>query len=220
LRWTSFFIFICIIFFVLVKFPDPKHAQGFPIKKALSLLKEPVLLLLSLILFFQSGLEGLYNNWTTSYLTASTPIPQEKIVFTLTFLILGILVTRLALAFLFQSVKPYFALMIGMIITLIGSILLYYSTCFTMAAISLFLAGCGLSGVAPIVFGFIGSRYKETTGTAIGISLFIALCGNSLFNYAMGYVSEAFEIKVFPFFIIVILVLQAIVLFIEKRKVK
>jgi fucose permease len=79
------------------------------------------------------------------------------------------------------------------------------------------LVGCGMSGVAPIVFGFIGNHYKETTGTAIGISLFVALCGNSLLTYTMGYVSKVFDIKVFPFFIIVILGLQAIVMCSEKR---
>jgi fucose permease len=220
LRGTSFFILLCIIFFALVRFPNPKHAQGFPVKKAFSLLKEPVLLLLSLIFFFQSGLEGLFNNWTTSYLTSSTSIPQNDIVFALTFLVLGITLTRLALTFLLRSANPYSVLAIGMIVTSVGSILLHYSTCFTTVSISLFLVGCGMSGVAPIVFGFIGRHYKETTGTAIGIALFIALCGNSLLTYTMGYISKIFDIKVFPFFILVILGLQAFVLYREKRAVK
>jgi MFS family permease len=217
LRWTGFFIFLCILFFASVQFPKPKHAQGFPIKKALSLLKEPVLLLLSLIFFFQSGLEGLFNNWTTSYLTARTPISQEDVVFTLTFLVLGIILTRLVLAFIVRSANPYYVLAIGLILTLTGTVLLHFSNCFTMAAISMLLVGCGMSGVAPIVFGFIGNYYKETTGTAIGISLFVALCGNSLLTYTMGYISKVFDIKIFPLFIIVILALQAIVMFSEKR---
>ena len=218
LRGTGLFIFACIAFFALVRFPTPKHAQGFPVKKALSLLKEPVLLLLSLILFFQSGLEGLYNNWTTSYLTARTPIPQEDIVFSLTFLVLGILLTRVALTFLLRFANPYFVLMMGMIITGIGSIILSYSDCFATAATGLFLVGCGLSGVAPIVFGFIGNRYSGIMGTAIGISLFIALCGNSLLNYLMGFVSKIFDLKVFPIVILVILGFQAVVVVVEKRK--
>ncbi|MCL1932285.1 MAG: MFS transporter [Candidatus Azobacteroides sp.] len=217
---TGFFMLLCIICFAVVRFPKPKHAQGFPIKKALSLIKEPILLLLSLVLFFQCCLEGLLNNWTTSYLTASTPIPDEKIIFSLTFLILGITLSRIALAFLLQSAKPYSVLTIGMIITWIGSILLYYFTHFTPVAIGLFLVGSGMAGVFPIVMGFIGNHYKETTGTAIGIVLFIGLCGNSLINYLMGYVSEVFGIKTFPVLILLILGLQAIALFCEKRKAK
>ena len=218
LRGTGIFILLCILYFAFVRFPNPKHAQGFPVKKSLALLKEPILLLSSLIFFFQSGLEGLFNNWTTSYLTAKTAISQEDIIFTLTFLVLGVTLTRLALTFLLKSANPYTVLTVGMMATFAGSILLYYSTGFTMAAGSMFLVGCGLSGVAPIVFGFIGAHYRETSGTAIGIALVIALCGNSLFNYIMGYASKIFDIKLFPLFVIIILGFQAIVIYGEKRK--
>jgi fucose permease len=220
LRWTGSFILMCIIYFAFVRFPKPKHTQGFPVKKAFSLIKGPVLLLLSLTLFFQSGLEGLLNNWTTSYLTANTPMPDKNIIFSITFLVLGITLSRLALTFLLHSAKPYFILAIGMIITSIGSVFLYFSASFEMVAISMFLIGSGMAGVFPIILGFIGNHYKETTGTAIGIALFIALCGNSLFNYAMGYASKVFDIKTFPLFILVILGFQAIVLFNVKRKTK
>ena len=220
LRWTGIFIIICIVYFAAVRFPKPKHAQGFPIKKALSLIKEPLLLLLSMILFFQSGLEGLLNNWTTSYLTTTTSIPHSDIVFTLTFLILGITIARLFLAFMLKSAKPYSVLITGMILTLTGSLLLYYFQSFTMVSAGLFIIGCGMAGVFPIVMGFIGNFYKETTGTAISIALFIALSGNSLINYAMGYVSKNFGIKIFPILIILILAMQAIVLFCEIAKAK
>jgi len=218
LRWTSVFMLLCIGYFAIVRFPKPKHAQGFPIKKAFALIKEPLLLLLSLILFFQSGLEGLLNNWTTSYLTASTTLTGEKVVFSLTFLVLGITLARLALAFLLQSAKPYSVLAAGMIILFIGSVLLHLSGNFPMVSISLFLIGSGMAGVFPIVMGFIGNFYKETTGTAISIALFIALSGNSLLNYAMGYVSKVFEIKVFPLLLILILGMQALVWVGEKRR--
>jgi len=220
LRWTGIFMLLCIIYFVFVRFPKPKHAQGFPIKKAASLIKQPILLLLSLILFFQSGLEGLFNNWTTSYLTASTPIPHADIIFTLTFLVLGITMSRLALSFMLKTVKPYLVLITGMIITLIGCVLLYYSQSFVIASTSLFIIGVGIAGVFPIILGFIGNYYKETTGTAISIALFIALCGNSLLNYSMGYISKYFEIKIFPVFLILIIALQAIVLFVEAKNEK
>ena len=45
-----------ILFCIPVHFPAPKQAQGFPVKEGLGLLKESSLLLLSSILFFQSGI--------------------------------------------------------------------------------------------------------------------------------------------------------------------
>ena len=219
LRWTSLFMLLCIIYFATVHFPKPKHAQGFPVKKALSLIKEPVLIILSVILFFQSGLEGLFNNWTTSYLTANSQIHYDDVIFTLTFLVLGITLCRLVLSFLLKSVNQYNVLLTGLFIMTVGSIFLHFSNCFIMAASSLFLIGGGIAGVFPIVLGYIGNHYKETTGTAISIALFIALCGNSLINYAMGYISKIFEIKVFPLLILVILGFQTLVLVLGKRKI-
>lgn len=59
---------LAVIYFIAIKFPVPKHHQGFPIKKGLKLLSEPALLLTAFFLFFQSGIEGLINNWTTTFL--------------------------------------------------------------------------------------------------------------------------------------------------------
>lgn len=65
LKGTGVLLLVCIIFCFFIRFPAPKQAQGFPIKESLKLLKEKSLLLLGLILFFQSGIEGVTNNWTT-----------------------------------------------------------------------------------------------------------------------------------------------------------
>lgn len=73
-----------IIFCIPVRFPAPKQAQGFPVKEGLGLLKESSLLLLSFILFFQSGIEGVCNNWSTSYFGQMTDIPANQALIALT----------------------------------------------------------------------------------------------------------------------------------------
>lgn len=67
-----------ILFCIPIRFPAPKQAQGFPVKEGLGLLKESSLLLLSFILFFQSGIEGVCNNWSTSYFGQVTDIPANQ----------------------------------------------------------------------------------------------------------------------------------------------
>src|SRR5688572_9976767 len=62
------FTFIITLFFLLLKFPAPKHKQGFPLKQSLSLISDKVLLLIAFFLFFQSSLEAIINNWTPLYL--------------------------------------------------------------------------------------------------------------------------------------------------------
>lgn len=211
LQWTGVFMLFCVIYFIAVKFPEPKFKQGFPVKQAVSLLKQPVLLILSFFLFFQSGMEGLFNNWTTSYLDSTTSIEEGDIVLTLTFFVLGMTVARLLLSYLFKIIKQHHALIGGMLIAMLGIISLYFSSSFPIAATSLFLIGFGLSAGFPVAIGLIGSVYKETSGTAIGIALFIALGGNSILNYAMGYISKTFEIDSFPVFLAILLAIQLII---------
>ncbi|HMM02768.1 MULTISPECIES: MFS transporter [unclassified Dysgonomonas] len=213
LQRTGLFMLLCVIYFIAIKFPEPKFKQGFPIKKALTLIKEPLLLIMSFFLFFQSGLEGLINNWTTSYLEGATNIDKSNVILSLTFFVLGMTIARLLLSYLLHIIKHSRILIGGIIIAMLGIIILNYSSTFYMAATGLFMTGFGIAAGFPVMVGIIGSIYKETTGTAIGIALFIALSGNTILNYVMGHVSKVFEISSFPVSIIILLVLQAIIIF-------
>jgi fucose permease len=213
LRCTGIFMFLCVVYFIAIEFPEPKFKQGFPVKQAISIIKQPVLLVLSFFLFFQSGMEGLFNNWTTSYLKSATSIEEGDIVLILIFFVLGMTVARLLLSYLFKKIKQMQVLTGGMTIVLAGIILLNWVSLFPAAALSLFLVGFGLAAGFPVAIGIIGSAYKETSGTAIGIALFIALGGNSILNYAMGYISKTFEMNSFPVFLAILLGLQAVMVF-------
>ena len=72
------FLFVGVIYLLLICFPKPKQEQGFPLKAGIKLLKEPALLLTSFFLFFESGVEGLINNWTTTFLQGRLNVSSEK----------------------------------------------------------------------------------------------------------------------------------------------
>lgn len=212
LKWTSVVIGVSVLYFITVRFPEPKHKQGFPIKEALKLVKEPALLLISFILFFQSGLEGLINNWSTTYLIHAN-VPQEKALLALTSLVVGMTLARLLLSYLLLKINTIYMLTGGLLLLATGMGILHYITTFEIAVVALFLAGAGLAGVFPIMVSRIGTLYRNMTGTAIGLALFIALSGNSLLNLWMGYI----HIGSFPVFLIVCIVLQAILIFAGRK---
>lgn len=105
LQGTGMVMLIGILFCLGIRFPAPKQPQGFPIKEGLGLLKESSLLLLSFILFFQSGIEGVCNNWTTLYLGQTTGIPENRALIALTCMVAGLTVARLLLVVLFKKIK-------------------------------------------------------------------------------------------------------------------
>jgi Fucose permease len=220
LQGTGLLMLAAVLYFMAVKFPEPKIRQGFPVKEAVMLMKEPLLLFLSFFLFFQSGMEGLVNNWTTSYLDGRTAIGGDGVVLSLTFFVLGMTVSRLVLSYILRIIKHEYILLGGIMTAIIGIISLNYAADLRIAAISLFVAGFGLAAGFPIIVSYIGTSYKNISGTAIGFAMVIALSGNTLLNYAMGFISKTFGISSFPVFLIILLLMQAIILFTNSKTIK
>ena len=220
LQWTGWVMLLSVLYFIAIKFPEPKINQGFPFKQAIRLIKEPLLLVMGFFLFFQSGIEGLTNNWTTSYLDGRTAIGSDEAVLSLTFFVLGMTVSRVILSYLLRIIKHEYILVGGIMTAVTGMIILNYSGDLQLAAISLFITGFGLAAGFPVIISYIGTAYKNISGTAIGLAMSIALIGNTLLNFAMGFISESFGISSFPLFIISLLLIQAIILFTSSKTIK
>ncbi len=212
---TSLFMMIVVISFFFIRFPAPRQPQGFPVKEGFRLLKQPLLLLLSLALFFQSGMEGLTNNWTTTYLEASS-IPRDKALFSLTCMVLGMTSARLILGFLLKKIKSYIIIIAGLLVITTGIIILI--TGILNHTIGMALLGAGFAPVFPIVLGYIGSLYPDLPGTAFSIALFTALIGNTALNFFMGFISDAFGIDAFPFMLMFSVIIMAAVIISALKK--
>jgi MFS family permease len=187
--------FIMGIFFLLIKFPPPKHAGGLPVAKSLSLLKDSVLLLISFFLFFQSAFEGIINNWTTTYLTGYRHIVTGKALYALSLSVVGMTVMRLLLGSVFRNtdVKKIWTLSLSLL--LMGLIFLAVGKSFYPAVTGLILTGAGLAAGFPIMLGFVGERFKELSGTAFSIAFAIALIGNMIINYSMGFIAQHYGVR-------------------------
>lgn len=212
---TALLMLLLLISFFFVKFPLPKQAQGFPATQGVKLLKEPVLLLLSLVLFFQSGLEGVSSNWTTTYLENAAQVPKEQALFALTCMVMGLTATRLILGFLLKKMSAPGVLAAALGVALGGMLLLMVPPFYYWG---MTLLGVGLAATFPVVLGYIGTVYANLSGTAFGIALFIALIGNTVLNFLMGLVSEKFGIGAFPAVLIISLLALSGILVVAIRK--
>jgi MFS family permease len=220
LQRSGLLMLLAVLYFIVIRFPEPKIKQGFPVKEAIRLIKEPLLLFLSFFLFFQSGMEGLINNWTTSYLDGRDVFSSDQAVLSLTFFVLGMTISRLILSYLLRIIKHEHILLGGITTAIIGIIIINYAFDLQLVAISLFITGFGLAAGFPVIISYIGTSYKHISGTAIGLAMFIALCGNTLLNYIQGFISESFGISSFPLFIIILLLIQVIILFTNLKTIK
>lgn len=217
---VGFFIIIPILFFSSIKFPIPKQPQGLSIKQGLSLIKESTLILIGFVLFFQSGMEGIVNNWTTTYMQEVIKVKSEDALFALTFFVLGMTVTRLLLGTLFKKISSRVVLILSIFTTLIGCLFTMFGMNLPLSTTGLFLIGCGLAANFPLMMGFVGQIYSKITGTAFSVILVIALIGNMILNYFVGIISHSHGIQQMPFIIIISLIITAILIFLVLKKIE
>ncbi|MDD4656113.1 MAG: MFS transporter [Bacteroidales bacterium] len=175
-----------VIYYCFINFPQAKFKQGIPISKVISMAKEPFLIVMSFVLFFQSGMEGLSNNWIPAYLESETQINSSIAMYALTSIILGVGAGRIVLSYLLRKISKQVVLISSMIISVIGVIILLTTA---QPLIGTFLLGLGFASTFPIVLGQLGEKYKEMSGTAFSFALVVALSGNVLLNLLVGVVS-------------------------------
>lgn len=182
---------LSVLYFLFVKFPEEKQKQGVPFGKLFKLAKEPVMILLSFVLFFQSGLEGILNSWISTYMNTVKGLNTEFALYALGFISVGILTSRILTSYLLKVFPKLTILTISMLITSLGMGLIVLADSKFSAIAGTFTMGLGYASTFPIVLGTIGDKFKEISGTAFSFALVIGLTGNTLLNLLVGIVPMA-----------------------------
>jgi MFS transporter, FHS family, glucose/mannose:H+ symporter len=211
ISFVGAFIILPVLYFFIIDFPKPKYSQGFPIKEIPKLFNI-TLLLLGFLLFFESAMEGITNNWTTSYLEQGINLENTKALFALTILNGGLLAARLVLGFLLKKVPSYIVLYVCLMLIMTGGLILLLSTDLLILYIGIALIGIGFAPGFPVILGYVGELYPNFTGTAFSFVITIALIGNTVINWIVGIISQEYGISNFPLVIISSVILMAVIL--------
>ena len=216
---VGFFMLLPVGWFLFIVFPIPKQAQGFPLKEGIKLLKEPALLLTGFFLFFQSGVEALSNNWTTTYLQHKLGITNGAALYALSFSVVGLTVVRLLLVSLLKKISSFNVMAASLFLVITGSLILMDTGSYSVAFGALIITGAGLAAGFPVILGYIGQLYAQLSGTAFSIALVIALTGNTIISYFFGFIAEKYSINYLPLLIVACIICMLILLFLIKQKI-
>ena len=195
LAFVGIFIFLILLFFVFIRFPQPKNKQGFPLKKSFQLMGNGFLLLVAFFLFFQSSFEAVINNWTTSYLISHASVGMTSALFALSLFVAGMIGMRLLLGSVFRKAAGMNIMFSSLTLAAIGILLLKFTSSYNMAVAGLMFTGAGLAAGFPLMLGFVGSRFTELSATAFSFVFVIALTGNVLINYITGLVVQEYGVQ-------------------------
>lgn len=200
------------------RFPAPKLAQGFPLAAAGQLLRDPVLLLLGLMLFLQSGMEITVGGWTATYFQEELGIGGQRALVFLSLYWLGMMLVRLALGWLLRRAAPARVLLGCLGVALAGACLLLGTRSVAAAGAGVFLLGCGFAATFPVVLGFVGDRYERLSGTAFSVVIVMALTGGSLLPYTTGALGAVYGLRGSFLLIPAALVLLTVLLLVVTRR--
>lgn len=188
-------VLLIMLFYSLIKFPTPKQTEKVPLKQGLGLLGQVSLVVLSFILFFESGIEITVGSWATTFLKEELNLESGTAVFYLSVYWFGLMLARLILGIVLKSVKPATALFTCLLIALAGSVLMLFSSNLVPAVLSLFLIGMGFAATFPVILGYIGDLYPKFSGTAFSIAFVIALTGGTILPFLTGLVANSFGLR-------------------------
>ncbi len=208
------FIFIVAVLFFFVPFPKPKLAQGFPIKDGVRLLKSPALLVAGMFLFFTSGMEGIANNWLTSWLEKVRSIDSGNALLALSLLAVSLTISRLFLGRILKIFSTQKIFFITLFTGIAAVSILYVATSFVAILCGIILLGVGMSTGFPLMLGYVAELFSNLSGTAFSVVLVIALTGNMIINYSMGVVSQEHGMSSWPLLLIVCLAAMVILLWV------
>jgi MFS family permease len=216
---VGFFMLLPVAWFFFVLFPKPKQAQGFPLREGVKLLKEPALLLTGFFLFFQSGIESLSNNWTTSFLQHKLKITNEAALYALSFSVVGLTVARLLLGGLLKKFSSFTIMLVSFLFVITGNLILMNTGNYNTAFAALVLAGMGYAAGFPVILGYVGQLYAHLSGTAFSIALVIALTGNTLINFFFGFIAGRYGIHYLPLLIIACIACMLVLLVLIRKTI-
>lgn len=205
-------------FFLAIHFPVPKQPQGFPLARGVSLVRNATLLLFGCILFFESGMEGIVNNWTTTLLEHEGTTGMEGALFALSCQVAGLTLARLVLSKVFKLLSMWTVLFSGAAIVGVGTLLVIFGASYPTALIGLTLIGIGFAPVFPAILGAIGDAFAGLSGTAFSIALVIALIGNMGLNYLVGLIAHHHGIEQLPLVVLASLCCMVVLLFVARRR--
>jgi fucose permease len=213
-------VFVPFVLTAVTPFPAPKQPQGFPLAAAKGLLRDPLLLVMGLMLFLESGMEITVGGWTATFFKEELQIDDRRALVYLALYWLGMMLARIALGSVLKRAAPARVLMSCLGVALVGATLLILTRSASLAALGVFLLGVGFAATFPVVLGFVGDRYTQLSGTAFSIVIVMALTGGMLLPWLTGVLGASYGLRGSFVIVPVAVVLLSVLLGITSGRLK
>jgi len=212
------FVILPLALTAVTRFPPAKQPEGLSVAEARRLLRDPVLLLMGLILFLESGMESAVGGFTALFFAEELRVAASRAPMYLALFWLGLLLTRLTLGLMTRVQAGTRLLFASIAVSMVSALVVLLTGNVVVAAAAVFCLGAGFAPMFPAMYGFVGDRYAQRSGTAIGIVIAMSLVGGMLLPWVTGVLGEAYGLRTSLSVVPVSLVVLAILLGVLARQ--
>lgn len=183
------------VLYMIIRFPRAKQAQGFPIKTASRIARDPLLWLCAFVLFFQSGNEFTVGGWISTYLQRTFGVGPGTAALVLAGYWGAIMAGRLVSSRLVGALGTTRLIVISASVALGGAALMAAAPSGTAASAGAIVVGLGFAAIFPTTLAIVGERFASLTGTAFSLVIAVGLCGGMLSPWLVGKIAEAASLR-------------------------
>ncbi len=185
------FCLVPLVLYAAFRFPRAKQPQGFPIKEAAKVVRDPRLWLCGFLLFFQSGNEFTVGGWISTLLQKVHGAGPSAAALVLAGYWAAVMAGRLLSARLVRKLGKERLVLAGAALALAAAFVLWLSPARTPAMIGAIAIGLGFSPIYPTVLAVVGDAFAALTGTAFSIVIAVGLAGGMIAPWLAGRIAEA-----------------------------
>lgn len=185
---------LCLVVAVhngIVPFPPPKHARRVPLREAGRFLRDPFVLLLAAMLFFESANEFIVGGYVSTFLTREMGLGVRPASWAVAAFWAALMLARVALSRVALRVSGPRIVIGCALASAAGMAVLASARQSWVAVAATVFVGAALSGIFPTALGIVGARYAAYTGTVFGLLFTAALSGGVTLPWLAGLLAEA-----------------------------
>jgi fucose permease len=171
---------------VLLRFPAAKQGHGWPLADVGQFVRQPFVLTLACLLFFQSGNEFILGGYFATFLTHQLSVSIGTASYLLAAYWGAIMASRVLLSRVLPRFGPHRIVMTGAVLAAAGALAVAGSRTLDLAVIGIVVTGLALAGIFPTVLGVAGAAFREHSGTVFGILFTAALTGGMTMPWIAG----------------------------------
>ena len=187
--------FVSAVVFATARFPAAKHSGGFPVTQAAKMLRDPFVLLLAVLLFFESGNEIATSGWLTTFAVDQLGASTSGASFYLSVLWGALVLGRLAASWVLTRYRPESVVQASALGAGFALAILVIAGGPASGFLLSGALGFSMAFIFPTVMGQASSRYPALSGTVLGALITVALTGGMLMPWLAGVVSSSAGVR-------------------------